>query len=215
MVFSKREIIILRSKTKFLSQGRKVFILRSKTKFLSQRRKVFILRSKTKFLSQRRKVFIMKEYLTSERLKELKKELEYLRKTERKKIADELKSAIAFGDLSENAAYKEAKESQAFLEGRIRELEKIINNAEIIKKDINNNQVKLGSTVTLKNMSQPKPLVEVEKFKILGKEEADPVKKKISFESPLGKSLLNKFKGAVLKVNTPQGKIKYKILKIE
>ncbi|PJC47816.1 MAG: transcription elongation factor GreA, partial [Parcubacteria group bacterium CG_4_9_14_0_2_um_filter_35_11] len=59
------------------------------------------------------------------------------------------------------------------------------------------------------------PLVEVEKFKILGKEEADPVKKKISFESPLGKSLLNKFKGAVLKVNTPQGKIKYKILKIE
>jgi len=199
MVFSKREIIILRSKTKFLSQGRKVFILRSKTKFLSQRRKVFI----------------MKEYLTSERLKELKKELEYLRKTERKKIADELKSAIAFGDLSENAAYKEAKESQAFLEGRIRELEKIINNAEIIKKDINNNQVKLGSTVTLKNMSQPKPLVEVEKFKILGKEEADPVKKKISFESPLGKSLLNKFKGAVLKVNTPQGKIKYKILKIE
>jgi len=199
MVFSKREIIILRSKTKFLSQGRKVFILRSKTKFLSQKRKVFI----------------MKEYLTSERLKELKKELEYLRKTERKKIADELKSAIAFGDLSENAAYKEAKESQAFLEGRIRELEKIINNAEIIKKDINNNQVKLGSTVTLKNMSQPKPLVEVEKFKILGKEEADPVKKKISFESPLGKSLLNKFKGAVLKVNTPQGKIKYKILKIE
>jgi len=172
MVFSKREIIILRSKT-------------------------------------------MKEYLTSERLKELKKELEYLRKTERKKIADELKSAIAFGDLSENAAYKGAKESQAFLEGRIRELEKIINNAEIIKKDINNNQVKLGSTVTLKNMSQPKPLVEVEKFKILGKEEADPVKKKISFESPLGKSLLNKFKGAVLKVNTPQGKIKYKILKIE
>ena len=199
MVFSKREIIILRSKTKFLSQGRKVFILRSKTKFLSQKRKVFI----------------MKEYLTSKRLKELKKELEYLRKTERKKIADELKSAIAFGDLSENAAYKEAKESQAFLEGRIRELEKIINNAEIIKKDINNNQVKLGSTVTLKNMSQPKPLVEVEKFKILGKEEADPVKKKISFESPLGKSLLNKFKGAVLKVNTPQGKIKYKILKIE
>ena len=215
MVFSKREIIILRSKTKFLSQRRKVFILRSKTKFLSQGRKVFILRSKTKFLSQKRKVFIMKEYLTSERLKELKKELEYLRKTERKKIADELKSAIAFGDLSENAAYKEAKESQAFLEGRIRELEKIINNAEIIKKDINNNQVKLGSTVTLKNMSQPKPLVEVEKFKILGKEEADPVKKKISFESPLGKSLLNKFKGAVLKVNTPQGKIKYKILKIE
>ena len=188
MVFSKREIIILRSKTKFLSQRRKVFILRSKT---------------------------MKEYLTSKRLKELKKELEYLRKTERKKIADELKSAIAFGDLSENAAYKEAKESQAFLEGRIRELEKIINNAEIIKKGINNNQVKLGSTVTLKNMSQPKPLVEVEKFKILGKEEADPVKKKISFESPLGKSLLNKFKGAVLKVNTPQGKIKYKILKIE
>ena len=89
------------------------------------------------------------KYITKEGLEKLKKELERLKKEERAKIANELKEAISFGDLSENAAYDEAKENQAFIEGKILELEKLISNAKIIKKEDNKGWVQVGSMVTL------------------------------------------------------------------
>lgn len=151
----------------------------------------------------------MKKYLTREGLEKLKKELEYLKTIKRKEIAKALEKAISFGDLTENAAYQEAKEAQAFLEGRILELEDIIEKAVIISNQKKKDIVQIGSIVTVKSDG------EKEKFQIVGPEEAKPLEGKISYQSPLGKSLLNKKSGEEVEVITPQGKIKYKILKIE
>jgi transcription elongation factor GreA len=149
-----------------------------------------------------------KNYLTQEGLEKLKKELEYLENTKKKEIAQSLKKAISFGDLSENAAYVEAKDAQAFLQGRVAELKNLINSAEII-----NNQRKdkagLGSKITL--------LCEKEEmtFQVTGNTESDPLHGKISCSAPLGKALLDKKEGDVINVESPCGIIKYKILKIE
>ena len=149
-----------------------------------------------------------KEYLTFEGLEKLKKELEYLKTVKRKEIAQRLEKCLAFGDLTENAEYSEAKEAQAFLEGRILELEDLIRNAVIIDEK-QKGSVQIGSTVLVSTDEKK------EKFKIVGAEEANPLEGKISSDSPLGKTLLNKSKGAIVEVDTPQGKIQYKILKIE
>jgi transcription elongation factor GreA len=152
----------------------------------------------------------MDKYLTKEGLEKLKQELDHLKKEERIKIAEELKEAISFGDLSENAAYDEAKENQAFLEGKIAELEKLINNAKVIEES-NGNQgwVKVGSYVTV---DDGKEKIE---YQIVGEEEANPIKKRISFKSPLGQALMEKPKGAVVEVKTLKGAIKYKIVSIK
>ena len=149
-----------------------------------------------------------KNYLTKEGLENLKKELDYLENTKKKEIAQKLKKAISYGDLSENAAYTEAKDDQAFLQGRILELKGLINSAEIIvnqKKD----KVDLGSKITL--LCDKEELV----FQVVGNTESDPLKGKISVSSPLGQALLNKKVGDTAGVEGPCGTIKYKILKIE
>jgi transcription elongation factor GreA len=148
------------------------------------------------------------KYLTKEGLEKLKQELEHLKKDERIKVAEELKEAISFGDLSENAAYDEAKENQAFLEGKIVELEKLINGAKIIEESGNKGWVQVGSFVTLDNGKNQ------EEYQIVGEEEANPIEKRISFKSPLGQLLMDKPKGAVVEIKTPKGIIKYKLLKI-
>ncbi|MDD5569381.1 MAG: transcription elongation factor GreA [Candidatus Pacebacteria bacterium] len=148
------------------------------------------------------------KYLTKEGLEKLKQELEHLKKEERIKIAEELKEAISFGDLSENAAYDEAKENQAFLEGKISELEKLVSSAKVITESENKGWVQVGSFVTLENGSGK------EEYQIVGEEEADPIGKRISFKSPLGQSLMNKPKGAEIELKTAKGIIHYKILKI-
>jgi transcription elongation factor GreA len=148
------------------------------------------------------------KYLTKEGLEKLKQELEHLKKDERIKIAEELKEAISFGDLSENAAYDEAKENQAFLEGKIVELEKLINSAQIIEESGNKGWVQVGSFVTLDTGKSH------EEYQIVGEEEANPIEKRISFKSPLGQLLMNKPKGAVVEIKTPKGVIKYKVLNI-
>jgi len=149
------------------------------------------------------------KYLTKEGLEKLKKELERLKKEERQKIARELEEAISFGDLSENAAYDEAKESQALLEGKIAELENTLNNAIVIKETKNNGSVVIGSTVTVKwNDNQ-------ERFLIVGEEESSPIEKRISFKSPLGKALLGRPKGSKIGVKTPSGAIEYMIVEID
>ncbi|MGC9046627.1 MAG: transcription elongation factor GreA [Minisyncoccia bacterium] len=149
-----------------------------------------------------------KAYITKEKLEALKKELEELKNKGRKEIADRLKQSKELGDLSENSEYQEARESQARLENRIRQIEEILKKAILIKKDSSSDVAKIGSVVTVK---KNKELVE---FTIVGSEEADPVKGFISNESPLGKNLLGKKVGDIIEINTPRGKIQYEILKI-
>ncbi len=151
----------------------------------------------------------MKKYLTLEGLEKLKKELDHLKRVKRKEIAERLKEAIAFGDLSENFAYHETKEAQGFLEGRVLELEGMIRSSIIIKKQRQTDKVQVGSTVLLISADNEK-----QEFQIVGSEEANPLEGKISFESPLGEAILNKSVGAEIKTNIPEGEIQYKILKI-
>ncbi|MDP2864187.1 MAG: transcription elongation factor GreA [bacterium] len=148
------------------------------------------------------------KYLTPEGLEKLKKELNYLKTVKRRESAETLRHTASFGDLSENFAYQQAKEDQMFLEGRILELGKIISQAKIIEKR-KTDKVQLSSLVIV-NLAGKK-----EKFQILGPEEADPAKGKISFESPLGKALLGKKVGNKIKIKTLDGKIEGKVLKIE
>lgn len=145
--------------------------------------------------------------LTPEGLEKLKQELNFLKTTKRKEIAERLKQAIAFGDLTENAAYHEAKESQGFLEGRILELTEIIREAKIIQKNTSG-LVSLGSKVLLEIDG------EKQEFEIVGPNEANPLKGRISDKSPLGAEILNKGKGQFGELKTPEGKLRYKILEI-
>jgi len=150
----------------------------------------------------------MENYLTKEGLEKLKKELEYLKTVKRKEVAENLRYAASFGDLSENFAYQQAKEDQAFLESRILELEEKIKNAKIIEKKLSN-KVVIGSTVFL-SLDGKK-----EQFQIVGPEEADPFQGKISYQSPLGKALLGKTIGQTVEVEVSERKIKYKIIDIK
>ena len=150
----------------------------------------------------------MEKYLTLEGLEKLKKELIYLKTIKRREIAERLEKCISYGDLTENAEYHETKEAQGFLEGRILELEDLLYNAVVVE-ERQKGIAQIGSTVLVKVGS------EKEKFKIVGAEEASPLEGKISIDSPLGKAIINQTKGAVVQVAAPDGKITYKILKIE
>lgn len=151
----------------------------------------------------------MKYYLTTERFRELEAELERLKKEERAEIAERLRRAKEYGDLSENSEYIDAKEAQSKLEAQIFELEDTIRNAVIIKKTKGKARVDIGSTVEVQKNGK------TIKFTIVGSEEANPENSLISNESPLGRAFLDKEPGAVIEAETPSGKIKYKIVKIE
>ena len=149
------------------------------------------------------------KYLTQEGLDKLKKELEYLKKQGRIEMAEQLKEAISFGDLSENAAYDEAKENQAMLEGKITDLERLIISAKVIKENSNKGWVQIGSKVTVESDGDK------ETYSIVGEEEANPLEKRLSFKSPLGQALMNKPKDSTVEIKTLKGVTKYKILNIE
>jgi transcription elongation factor GreA len=153
----------------------------------------------------------MDNCFSNESLKKLKEELEYLKTEKRKEIAEALRHAISFGDLSENAAYTEAKEAQSFLEGRILELEQMIRDVKTADygRNIKTGFIVVGSIVELESGEM------AEKLTIVYPNEANPLESKISSESPLGKAMLGKLKGDVFSVETPAGKINYKILKVE
>jgi len=151
--------------------------------------------------------------ITKEGFKNLKEELEHLKKVKRKEVAARIKEAISFGDLSENSEYEEAKNEQAFVEGHILELEEKVKNAKIISETHTSNVIQLGSKVTLENLS--KKSSEKEVYTIVGSTEADPFEFKISNESPVGNALLDKSKGDKIKVIVPAGKVEYKIVKID
>lgn len=151
-------------------------------------------------------------YLTEEGLKKLKEELEYLVNIRRKEVAKQIAEAKAEGDISENAGYDEAKNAQAFLEGKIRELEIKLKNAHVIDDSMTPaNEVALGRTVIVcESEAEDK-----EVYTIVGSTEADPGNGRISNESPLGKSLLGKKVGDKVVVKTPGGEIEFTILGIE
>lgn len=148
-------------------------------------------------------------YLTLEGLEKIKSELKDLKNTRRKEIAVRLRSAIQMGDLSENADYHKAKEDQAFLEGRIQELEFLVRNAKIIDNNKTTGVVNLGSHVTIQENDDPP-----ETYYLVGPKEADPRNGRISYESPIGQALIEHRVGDVIQVETPSGKVKFKILKI-
>jgi len=150
-------------------------------------------------------------YLTQEGIDKLKAELEELKGPVRQELAAKLKSAIEMGDLSENADYKKAKEDQGFIEGRIQELEQTLKLARVIKKEKNNSGiVQIGSTVSVKEEDFPE-----EEFHIVGSKETDPGSGKISYESPIGKALLDHKVGDIVRVKTPAGSINFKIIAIK
>ncbi len=151
-------------------------------------------------------------YLTAEAYKKLKEELEYLRKVKRKEIAQRVQEAKELGDLSENADYQKAKEDQAALESRIIELEEFLKRAVIIQPK-KTDRVEIGSIIEVENLSQSTSKKQV--FTIVGSHEAQPLEGKISNESPLGKAFLGKKVGEIVDVETPKGKVQYKILKIK
>lgn len=153
--------------------------------------------------------------LTKEGLAKLEEELDQLKNVKRKEVAKQIKEAISYGDLSENAEYDAAKNEQAFVEGRIIELEMMIKNAKIVKdsKKSSGTIVQFGSTVTI--VDQDKKDADEETYTIVGSTEADPFNGKISNESPLGHALIERKKGEVVEYEAPKGKVKYKILGVK
>lgn len=149
-------------------------------------------------------------YLTKEGLARLKEELERLKGPDRDALSSRLRDAISQGDLSENADYSKAKEDQAFLEGRIQELDYLVNNAVIIEEGGRHDQVEVGATVTVQEAGE-----EPETYYMVGAKEADPPNGRISNESPIGRALLGCRAGDSVTVETPGGALKLKILKIE
>ncbi|PJF40139.1 MAG: transcription elongation factor GreA [Chloroflexi bacterium] len=151
-----------------------------------------------------------KTYLTPEGAEDLRRELDQLINVRRPALATKLKEAIAEGDLKENANYHDAKEQQAFVEGRIQYLENVLRSAEIISNDGSTDEVRLGSQVTIREDGESTD----ETYTIVGAAEANPREGKISHESPIGAALLGRKKGDKVKVATPGGEVIFKIRKI-
>ena len=148
-------------------------------------------------------------YLTPEGAEKLRAELKELTGPRREELSQRLRSAIQMGDLSENADYHKAKEDQAFLEGRIQEIEAVLRNAIIVEKT-HSDVVTVGSTVTVQEDA-----FSPETYQIVGAKEADSRNNKISNESPIGRALMEHKVGDLVEAETPGGKIRFKILKIE
>ncbi len=151
--------------------------------------------------------------LSAERLEELKTELNYLKTVREREVADLIKEARSFGDLSENSEYDEAKNEQGRLYSRIAEIENILSNCVVIAEEdqqADHGIVRLGSRIIVMDMD----LKEKEDYHIVGSQEADPMNGRISEESPFGKALLGKKEGDDVVVDAPAGSIHYQILEI-
>ena len=149
--------------------------------------------------------------VTKEGLKKLQEELDELKNVRRREVAARIKEAISYGDLSENSEYEEAKNEQAFVEGRIIELEDKLKHAKLISDKHKSQGVELGSSIKLQNLNTK----EEETYTIVGSTEADPFEGKISNESPVGMAVLDKNKGDEVVVKAPMGEVKYKILEVK
>ncbi len=150
------------------------------------------------------------EYLTKEKYEEFKNELATLKTVRRKEVAENLEYAKSLGDLSENAEYHEARDTQASVEDRIAKLEMVLKHATIISSH-DTDSVSVGSTVTVKREKEKESRI----FTIVGSEEADSSVGKISVKSPLGSAILGKKKGELFSFTTPSGMMEYKIVDIK
>lgn len=149
--------------------------------------------------------------LTASGLKKIEGELEHLRTVHRKEVADRIRESKQFGEFSENSEYEDAKTEQAFVEGRILDLKRILLNAHVVEEDeIHTDVVGVGSKVKVRDLETKDEWV----YTIVGSVEADPTEDRISNESPVGEALMEKKVGAVIEVDVPAGKAQYKIIKI-
>lgn len=149
--------------------------------------------------------------LTKEGLKALQDELEFLSTTRRKQVAERLKEAISYGDLSENSEYEEAKNEQAFMEGRIIELEGMIKIAKVVDEKQHSKQVvEIGAKVKIRNLKKKQEM----EITLVGATEADPFNNRISNESPIGMALIGAKVGDTVMVEMPSGKAEYEVLKL-
>lgn len=159
--------------------------------------------------SQEDKVFL----ITKDGLDKLKEELEYLRNVKRREVASRIKEAISYGDLSENSEYEDSKNDQAFVEGRIAELEEKIKYAKIIDEvQKKTRSVQMGSAVTIRQVGKKKA---DEQYTIVGATEANPLMGRISNESPVGRALLDKRVGEIIKAQAPSGMVEYEIVGLD
>jgi len=150
--------------------------------------------------------------LTPDGLKRLEEELETLKSVKRREVAERIKVAIGYGDISENSEYEDAKNEQAFIEGRVITLEKMLRNARIINSnEIVTDVVSIGVTVIVEDMEYGDTM----EYTIVGSAESDPLNNKISNESPVGKAIIGKKKGTIVDVSVPAGVIQYKIIDIK
>ena len=149
--------------------------------------------------------------LTAEGLKKLEQELAHYKSVRRIEVAERIKIAIEYGDISENSEYDDAKNEQAFIEGHISELENKINTAKIIDEAVKSDVVSVGSKVTVLDTMYNDEL----EYVIVGSSEADPFNNRISNESPVGAAILGKREGDEVEVKAPQGAVAYEITKVE
>ncbi|MGI5911231.1 MAG: transcription elongation factor GreA [Syntrophomonadaceae bacterium] len=151
-------------------------------------------------------------FLTKEGLQKLENELEYLKSVRREEVAERIKQAIAFGDISENSEYEDAKNEQAFIEGRIISLEKTLKNSRLMEDtDIRTDVVSLGSRVTLQDIKSGREV----NLLLVSSVESKLKDGKVSDESPVGRAILGQKVDSIVTVEAPAGLIKYKILKVE
>ena len=150
--------------------------------------------------------------LTAEGLAKLQNELDELKTVHRREVNDRIRQAKEYGDLSENAEYEDAKQEQAFIEGRILKLEQMIRNSRLINEaEYAADEVHLGASIKVKDLKRG----ETYEFSIVGSAEADPATQRISNESPLGRALIGHKKGETVDVTTPRGVVQYKIESIK
>jgi transcription elongation factor GreA len=147
--------------------------------------------------------------ITREKLESLKKELEFLTTSRRREVANTLEYAKSLGDLSENAEYHEARAEQAELEGRIKQIEHILKNAQITEHK-GSEEVEIGSTVTLKKKGATSTIV----YHIVGSGESDILQGNISYRSPIGTALMGKKKGEIVTIQVPAGTVEYSIVSL-
>lgn len=150
------------------------------------------------------------EFISQEKFQELTQELDELKTTKRREVAEQLEYARSLGDLSENAEYQEARDMQVAVEERIQKLEQILKGAKIVKAG-KTDVISMGSLVTVQKVGEQ----ETHRYTIVGAEEADMLKGMISYHSPLGNALMGKKKGDEFSFTTPKGQMRYKILKAE
>lgn len=149
--------------------------------------------------------------MTYEGVKKLENELEHLKTVKRKEITEKIKVALGYGDLSENSEYDEAKNEQAFTEGRILQLENMLKNAEVVDEaEIPSDVVSVGARVKVKDYDFDEEVI----YTIVGSAEADPMEFKISNESPVGSGLIGKKVGDIVEISVPDGVSKYEVLEI-